>query len=136
MCPAFHVCRSIAKSLEQSPHRHILIIHIFAGSSYFVWLNRGKESLVLDLREKQAVHHLDDLISRADVLVQNLKPGAMGRLGLSVELLRKKYPKLICCSISGYGDSGPLAQRKAYDLLVQAEAGLASITGERVHVRV
>jgi formyl-CoA transferase len=100
-----------------------------AGSSYFVWLNRGKESVVLDLREETARAQLARLIGHADILVQNLKPGAMARLGLSIGTLRKKHPKLICCSISGYGEQGPLAGRKAYDLLVQAESGLASITG-------
>jgi formyl-CoA transferase len=99
------------------------------GSSYFVWLNRGKESVVLDLRLEVARGQLRALIARADVLVQNLKPGAMGRMGLAAEDLCREQPGLICCSISGYGDSGELADRKAYDLLVQAESGLASITG-------
>jgi len=99
------------------------------GSSYFVWLNRGKESVVLDLTQPAARARLLGLIARADILVQNLKPGAMARLGLGVETLRLTFPRLICCSISGYGDDGPLAERKAYDLLVQAESGLASITG-------
>jgi itaconate CoA-transferase len=100
-----------------------------AGSSYFIWLNRGKESVVLDLRQETARHQLGALIAKADILVQNLKPGAMTRLGLGVEKLREQHPSLICCSISGYGDDGPLASRKAYDLLIQAESGLASITG-------
>jgi itaconate CoA-transferase len=100
-----------------------------AGSSYFVWLNRGKESVVLDLREAAARESLSTLIAQADILVQNLKPGAMARLGLAIEDLRRAHPALICCSISGYGDEGPLAERKAYDLLIQAESGLASITG-------
>jgi itaconate CoA-transferase len=99
------------------------------SSSYFVWLNRGKQSMVLDFRSEQARCQLAALIARADVLVQNLKPGAMARLGLPIEELRIKHPALICCSISGYGEEGPLAGRKAYDLLVQAESGLASITG-------
>jgi itaconate CoA-transferase len=99
------------------------------SSSYFVWLNRGKESIVLDLSQKEAQQQLGALIARADVLVQNLKPGAMERMGLGVERLRRDHPRLICCSISGYGEVGPLAARKAYDLLVQAESGLASITG-------
>jgi len=98
-------------------------------SSYFVWLNRGKESVALDLAEPEDLATLRALIAGADILVQNLKRGAMARLGLSVEALRLDHPKLICCSISGYGDEGPLAERKAYDLLVQAESGLASITG-------
>ena len=100
-----------------------------AGSSYFVWLNRGKQSVILDLRDPSAVAALRGIIAHADVLVQNLKPGAMARLGLDVTHLRAEHPRLICCSISGYGDDGPLARRKAYDLLVQAESGLASITG-------
>lgn len=98
-------------------------------SSYFVWLNRGKESLVLDLASAHGKATLRDLIDSADVLVQNLKPGALGRLGFAPETLRQSHPRLICCSISGYGDTGPLAERKAYDLLIQAESGLASITG-------
>lgn len=100
-----------------------------AGSSYFVWLNRGKQSVVLDLADERARRQLEAIIARADVLVQNLKPGAMARLGLDIGRLRRDYPKLVCCSITGYGDTGPLANRKAYDLLVQAESGLASITG-------
>ena len=100
-----------------------------AGSSYFVWLNRGKESVVLDLRQADARQNLAALIARADILVQNLKPGAMARLDLGTEELRRRHPSLICCSISGYGETGPLKNRKAYDLLIQAESGLASITG-------
>jgi formyl-CoA transferase len=100
-----------------------------AGSSYFVWLNRGKESVVLDLAQAKARTQLRALIARADILVQNLKPGAMARLGLPIEDLCAAQPGLICCSITGYGDDGPLAGRKAYDLLIQAESGLASITG-------
>ena len=98
-------------------------------SSYFVWLNRGKESVVLDLRDDECCIHLEELLSKADVLVQNLRPGALDRLGFSVDRLRQQYPSLICCSISGYGDEGPLSSRKAYDLLVQAESGLSSVTG-------
>jgi itaconate CoA-transferase len=98
-------------------------------SSYFVWLNRGKESVVLDLAVEDDRAELGRLIARADILVQNLKPGALARLGFPIEALRKRHPSLICCSISGYGDSGPLAQRKAYDLLIQTETGLTSITG-------
>ena len=100
-----------------------------AGSSYFVWLNRGKESVVLDLQQQEARDELAALIAKADILVQNLKPGAMTRMGLDVAELCRKHPRLICCSISGYGEVGPLASRKAYDLLIQAESGLASITG-------
>ena len=100
-----------------------------AGSSYFVWLNRGKQSVVIDLHDANARAQLATLIAHADILVQNLKPGAMERLGLPIEQLCFRHPALICCSISGYGEEGPLARRKAYDLLVQAESGLASITG-------
>lgn len=98
-------------------------------SSYFVWLNRGKRSVVLDLAEASARSRLAELIAGADIFVQNLKPGALDRLGLAIARLRREHPALICCSISGYGDTGPLAQRKAYDLLIQAESGLSSITG-------
>jgi itaconate CoA-transferase len=98
-------------------------------SSYFVWLNRGKDSVVIDLATEEGRASLEELIASADVLLQNLKPGSMDKLGFSLERLRKDYPKLICCTISGYGDDGPYAQRKAYDLLIQAESGLASITG-------
>lgn len=100
-----------------------------AGSSYFVWLNRGKESVVLDLTQETARAQLAALIAEADIVVQNLKPGAMTRMGLDIAALCHLHPRLICCSISGYGETGPLADRKAYDLLVQAESGLASITG-------
>jgi itaconate CoA-transferase len=98
-------------------------------SSYFVWLNRGKNSVVIDLATKEGRQSLEELIARADVLLQNLKPGSMDKLGFSRERLKKDYPALICCTISGYGDDGPYADRKAYDLLIQAESGLASITG-------
>ena len=98
-------------------------------SSYFVWLNRGKDSVVIDLATKEGRAALEELIASADVLLQNLKPGSMDKLGFSLERLRKDYPALICCTISGYGDDGPYADRKAYDLLIQAESGLASITG-------
>jgi itaconate CoA-transferase len=98
-------------------------------SSYFVWLNRGKQSIALDLSTKGGREQLEALISGADVLLQNLKPGAMEKLGFSRERLRKDYPALICCTITGYGDEGPYKDRKAYDLLIQAESGLASITG-------
>jgi itaconate CoA-transferase len=97
--------------------------------SYFVWLNRGKESVVLDLARREDAALLAVMLARADVFVQNLKPGAVGRLGFAVEKLRREHPRLICCSISGFGESGPHAQRKAYDMLIQAESGLASITG-------
>jgi formyl-CoA transferase len=98
-------------------------------SSYFVWLNRGKQSVAIDLSTKGGREQLEALISGADVLLQNLKPGAMDKLGFSRERLRKDYPALICCTITGYGDEGPYKDRKAYDLLIQAESGLASITG-------
>ncbi|WP_315837714.1 CaiB/BaiF CoA-transferase family protein [Bradyrhizobium prioriisuperbiae] len=98
-------------------------------SSYFVWLNRGKKSVVIDLATGEGRKTLEALIAGADVLVQNLKPGSMDKLGFTLERLRKDYPSLICCTISGYGDDGPYANRKAYDLLIQAESGLASITG-------
>jgi formyl-CoA transferase len=98
-------------------------------SSYFVWLNRGKNSVVIDLATKEGRQSLEDLIASADVFLQNLKPGSMDKLGFSLDRLKKDYPSLICCTISGYGDDGPYAQRKAYDLLIQAESGLASITG-------
>lgn len=98
-------------------------------SAYFVWLNRGKESVALDLGTADDQALLERMIGRADVFVQNLKPGTIGKLGFSVERLRRDYPRLICCSISGYGETGPYAGRKAYDLLVQAEVGLASVTG-------
>ncbi len=100
-----------------------------AASSYFVWLNRGKESVVLDLRQAGSRGQLAALIAEADILVQNLKPGTMARMGLDMAALCQKHPRLIGCSISGYGESGPLTERKAYDLLIQAESGLASITG-------
>ena len=98
-------------------------------SSYFVWLNRGKDSVVIDLATADGRKALEDLIATADVLIQNLKPGSMDKLGFTLDRLRRDYPKLICCTITGYGDSGPYAHRKAYDLLIQAESGLASITG-------
>src|ERR1700726_4124775 len=98
-------------------------------SSYFVWLNRGKQSVVADLATNEGRASLEALVASADVLLQNLKPGSMDKLGFSLERLRKDYPALICCTITGYGDTGPYADRKAYDLLIQAESGLASITG-------
>ncbi len=98
-------------------------------SSYFVWLNRGKDSVVIDLASGAGRKEMEALIGRADVLLQNLKPGAMDKLGFARERLRQDYPRLVICTISGYGDGGPYADRKAYDLLIQAESGLASITG-------
>ncbi|MGU3538900.1 CaiB/BaiF CoA transferase family protein [Methylobacterium sp. A54F] len=98
-------------------------------SSYFVWLNRGKESVVLDLAAAEGRAGLRALIAGADVLIQNLRPGALDRLGFAAADLCRDHPRLIACAISGYGDAGPLAARKAYDLLIQAESGLSSITG-------
>lgn len=98
-------------------------------SSYFVWLNRGKTSVTLDLSTPKGTARLEQLLAGADVLVQNLKRGALARLGFDAERLARDYPRLIVCSITGYGDNGPYADRKAYDLLVQAESGLCSITG-------
>src|SRR6201996_5623547 len=97
--------------------------------SYFVWLNRGKESIVLDLGRQEDRALLAAMLARADIFVQNLKPGAIDRLGFDIAELRRRHPRLICCSISGFGESGPHAKRKAYDMLIQAESGLASITG-------
>ena len=98
-------------------------------ASHFVWLNRSKESLTLDLKRPEARDVLARLLARADVFVQNLGPGAADRLGLRTEDLRAAHPRLIVCSLSGYGSTGPYAAKKAYDLLVQSEAGLVSITG-------
>ena len=98
-------------------------------ASHFVWLNRSKESLTLDLKEPDAEQILSRLLSRADVFVQNLAPGAATRLSLGSDRLRQAYPALVVCNISGYGASGPYRDKKAYDLLIQSEAGLLSITG-------
>ncbi|MEX3979099.1 CaiB/BaiF CoA transferase family protein [Paraburkholderia sp. EG287A] len=98
-------------------------------ASHFVWTNRSKESLSLDVKHKEAAPILDALLADADVLVQNLAPGAAARLGLNYEALSERYPKLIVCDISGYGDDGPYRERKAYDLLIQSESGFLSITG-------
>ena len=98
-------------------------------ASYFVWINRSKESLTLDVKHPEARPILDKLLAKADVLVQNLAPGAAARLGLSAQALRPAHPRLIVCDISGYGNDGPYRDKKAYDLLVQAEAGLLSVTG-------
>jgi itaconate CoA-transferase len=107
--------------------RYDSLVH--GESAYFVWLNRGKQSVVLDLGKDDDKALLEAMLAKADVFVQNLKPGAMTKLGFAFDRLRKDYPRLICCSISGYGEIGPYAQRKAYDMLIQAESGLASITG-------
>ncbi|MAS04834.1 MAG: CoA transferase [Ahrensia sp.] len=98
-------------------------------SSHFVWTNRSKESLALDLKDPEAVEALKTILSKADVFIQNLAPGAIERLGLDPAGLREANPRLITCSISGYGRGGPDEQRKAYDLLIQAEAGFLSVTG-------
>src|SRR3989475_2851824 len=98
-------------------------------SSHFVWLNRTKESLTLDLKRPEASTVMSRLLDRADVFVQNLAPGAASRLGTAAADLHARYPRLIVCDISGYGSSGPYANEKAYDLLVQSEVGLVSITG-------
>ena len=98
-------------------------------ASHFVWLNRSKESLTLDLKADGAGEVLGRLISSADVFVQNLAPGSAERLGLGARDLRDRHPRLVHCSISGYGEGGPYTEKKAYDLLVQCEAGLVSITG-------
>jgi len=98
-------------------------------SSHFVWTNRSKESLALDLKQPAAAKILDALVVDADVLVQNLAPGAADRLGLSYEKLSERYPQLIVCDISGYGADGPYRDKKAYDLLIQSESGFLSITG-------
>jgi itaconate CoA-transferase len=98
-------------------------------SSYFVWANRSKESLTLDLKHAAAPNILERLIARADVIVQNLAPGAAKRLGLDHATLSRAHPRLIVCDISGYGDQGPYATRKAYDLLVQSESGFVSLNG-------
>lgn len=98
-------------------------------SSHFVWVNRGKESLVLDLKNDDDVASLRRVLAEADVFLQNLAPGAAARLGLGHEELLRENPRLITCSVSGYGSSGPFTSKKAYDLLVQCEAGVVSVTG-------
>jgi len=98
-------------------------------SAYFVWLNHGKESVCLDLKNRDDLMLLLQILREADVFIQNLAPGAAHRLGLGAICLRRNNPSLICCSISGYGSTGPRAEQKAYDLLIQAETGLAGITG-------
>ena len=98
-------------------------------ASHFVWSNRSKESLTLDVKHAEAQQVLAQLLAQADVLVQNLAPGAAARLGLSFEALHAQHPRLIVCDISGYGDDGPYRDKKAYDLLIQSESGFLSITG-------
>ena len=102
---------------------------VHGQASYFVWLNRGKESIELDIKSADGQAVLAALAARADVLVQNLVPGAAQRAGLGPDELRRRHPRLITCSISGYGPGGPYQHKKAYDLLVQCEAGLLSVTG-------
>lgn len=104
--------------------------HVVRGeSAYFVWLNRGKESIVMDFKDPGDAALLEAMIARADVFIQNLAPGAAARAGFESADLRARYPRLITCDISGYGESGPWADMKAYDFLIQCEAGLASVTG-------
>ncbi|MDP3824630.1 MAG: CaiB/BaiF CoA-transferase family protein [Burkholderiales bacterium] len=98
-------------------------------ASHFVWTNRSKESLTLDLKQPAALAVLEELLAGADVLVQNLAPGASARMGLGWEALSAKHPRLIVCDISGYGEDGPYRDKKAYDLLIQSEAGFLSVTG-------
>jgi crotonobetainyl-CoA:carnitine CoA-transferase CaiB-like acyl-CoA transferase len=102
---------------------------VLGQASYFVWLNRGKESIELDVKTPAGQEVMAALLARADVFVQNLAPGAAERLGLGAADLLATHPRLICCSVSGYGPDGPYAGKKAYDLLVQCEAGLLSVTG-------
>lgn len=98
-------------------------------ASHFVWTNRSKQSLTLDLKQREADGILDALLAKADVLVQNLAPGAAARMGLSFEKLHARFPRLIVCDISGYGEGGPYEKKKAYDLLIQSEGGFLSVTG-------
>lgn len=98
-------------------------------ASHFVWTNRSKESLTLDLKQPAADGILESLLAKADVLVQNLAPGAAARMGLSFEALHARFPRLIVCDISGYGEGGPYEKKKAYDLLIQSEGGFLSVTG-------
>ncbi|MES2631638.1 MAG: CaiB/BaiF CoA-transferase family protein [Pseudomonadota bacterium] len=98
-------------------------------ASHFVWVNRSKESVTLDIKHPQGKEVMEALIAKADVVVQNLAPGAAARLGIDWETLSVKHPRLILCDISGYGPDGPYRDKKAYDLLIQSEAGLVSITG-------
>jgi itaconate CoA-transferase len=98
-------------------------------ASHFVWTNRSKESLTLDLKQDAAGGILESLLGKADVLVQNLAPGAASRMGLSFETLHERFPRLIVCDISGYGEGGPYEKKKAYDLLIQSEGGFLSVTG-------
>ena len=104
--------------------------HVVHGeSAYFVWLNRGKESVLLDLKQPDDLALLQRMIARADIFIQNLMPGAAARAGFGTDDLRRRYPRLITCDLSGYAADGPSREMKSYDMLVQAETGLASITG-------
>lgn len=103
--------------------------HVNGGSAYFVWLNRGKQSVCLNLKDEADKKTLAAMIAKADVLIQNLGPGVMAKLGFDPTRLRQEYPGLIICSISGYGSEGPWRDQKAYDLLIQAESGLCAING-------
>jgi len=107
---------------------------VHGESSYFVWLNRGKESLTVDVKQPEGRRIVDRLLESADVLVQNLAPGAAARMGLDAESVARTHPQTITATISGYGQDGPWSDRKAYDLLVQAEAGLLSVTGSATEV--
>lgn len=107
---------------------------VHGESSYFVWLNRGKESLTVDFKHLEGRRIVDRLLEGADVLVQNLAPGATARMGLDAESVARKHPQTITATISGYGQDGPWSDRKAYDLLVQAEAGLLSVTGSPAEI--
>lgn len=102
---------------------------VHGESAYFIWLNQGKESLVLNIKDSEDALLLHRILAQADVFIQNLAPGAAARAGFGSDALHELYPKLICCDISGYGDSGEYRNMKAYDLLVQCESGMASITG-------
>ncbi len=104
--------------------------HLVKGeSAYFVWLNRGKQSVRLDLKRPEDMALVEAMVAKADVFIQNLAPGAAARLGLGAEALTERYPRLIYCSVSGYGEDGPYRDHKAYDLLIQAECGLLAING-------
>ena len=102
---------------------------VHGESSYWVWINRGKESIALNLKDSEDLQLLQSMLAKADVFIQNLAPGATDRLGIGSSTLRERHPKLITCDISGYGDDGRFFGLKAYDLLVQAESGLVSISG-------
>ncbi len=102
---------------------------VYGESSYFVWINRGKQSIALNLKDDDDLALLKRIIARADIFIQNLAPGAAERLGLGASALRERFPRLITCNVSGYGPDGPAHTQKAYDLLVQAESGLVAVSG-------